>query len=282
LRRRRIANRNAPDQPPIQSRDASDQPRALRYLQAAVLALLPAILLGGCNGSSRERWEKMNRSPQQWAEIALEAELPDQRREAIDAIVRGRAGDADWAVKLYDTVARTDTDAMVRVAALRGLRRSSGSRTAPLLAKLLQQHPPPDIRPASAPVRREAAAMLRDLCLAGQMVDAERGAAVAALMFRAEADPDRNVRILSLEALGGCRDLRVLNVLITAVGENDFTVQSVAERSLTRLTGVRHDGDADAWRQWLTSVDDPFTEADIAASARGSRWSRVAAREPAP
>ncbi len=186
--------------------------------------------------------------------MALESPLPDDRRRAVDAIAASREGRSEWAAAAFDSIARTDVDATVRVAALRALRRSAGAATVPLTVKLLQPAPTPDdVRPAPGIVRWEAALLLRDLARRGDVAPDMHEAALTALLHRAVLDEDRNVRIAALEGLGSFRDGRSLRALVAAMQDRDFAVQSAAEHSLAALTGERRGCDADEWAAWLAA-----------------------------
>ncbi len=233
-------------------------------------ALLVSAIIGGCDEPSGHRWEKMRRPPEHWLDVALEAENADERRRAVDALADSRAGTSDWAVRAFETIARTDGDAMVRTAALRGLRRSAGPQTVPLLVKLLRQgDAPPDVRAAPAPVRWEATRLLCELCASGCVTSEQADAVVELLLHRATLDTDRNVRLCAIRALASFRQRRVVATLIGVLRERDFALQSAAEHSLGVLTGRTHDFDADAWSDWLNASGDPFAGSLPPAAAVG-------------
>lgn len=216
------------------------------------IVLVLAGCISGCDGA-KTRWQESRRSPQQWLDVALESRQADERRKAVDALASGRAATEEWAVKAFDSIARTDVDSMVRVAALRGLRRSMSAATVPTLVKLLTPGTPPaDARPAPGPVRWEAMQLLRDIGRDGN-VPADRQSAVAeVLVQRAERDPDRNVRIAAVEAMGDYRETRVTQALLAALKDRDFAMQSAAEGSLRRITGESHAYDAEEWSTALS------------------------------
>jgi len=227
-------------------------------LAIALLGLVALSLFAGCDDSKR-RWQESRRSARQWLDVALESDQPDERRRAVEALTDKPEATSDWAILAFDSIARTDVDPTVRVAALRGLRKSAGPRTVPTLVKLLKPgDPPPDVHIAPAVVRWEAALLLRDMARGGQVDASQNNEVIDVLLVRADSDEDRNVRIAALEALGSFRDQRVLAGLILALKERDFAIQSAAETSLRDLTGQSHNYDSDEWAKWLAGTSDPF------------------------
>jgi HEAT repeat protein len=247
-------------------------------LLLAGLAAFSLVTPFGCS-ETRRKWDESRRTPRQWLDIALESQSADERRTAVEHIARSREATSAWAVAAFDSIARTDIDATVRVAALRGLRPGAGPQTVPLLLKLLAGgEPSADVRAAPAIVRWEAAALLRDLGRRGAVDAGQQAEAVDVLIARADHDEDRNVRITALEALGSFREPKVLTALVAALRERDFAIQSAAEQSLTRLTGVSHNYDADEWSAWLSKTPDPFANAPPDGPEPGGKrewWSRM-------
>jgi len=244
-------------------------PRHTRCLERGLLlVLVVAAFCTGCD-SARRQWEEARRSPNEWLDVALESPLPDDRRRAVNAIAASREGRSDWAVQAFDSIARTDIDATVRVAALRALRRSAGAATVPLTVKLLQPGPPAeDVRAAPGIVRWEAALLLRDLARRSDVEPGMHESALTALLHRAVLDEDRNVRIAALEALGSFRDDRSLRALVAAMQDRDFAIQSAAEHSLVALTGERRGCDPDEWAAWLAAHPNALAAQPPAVSPR--------------
>lgn len=224
-------------------------------------------------------WQERRRTPEQWMDAALHAERADERRKAVDVLSRGRHAADDWVAQGFSTIARTDSDPMVRVSALRGLRASGGPAAVSTALKLLQRTPPPDVVPPPAPVRWQAMQLLRDLCHDQRIGDSERDGVVATLIDRTDLDADRNVRLAAIEALAVFRERRVLIALIDVLRERDFALQAAAEQSLAELTGQHFEYDADAWSAWLNRTTDLFTSEEPPAAQRvpGSSewWSRL-------
>lgn len=235
----------------------------------------------GCDDSKR-RWQESRRTARQWLDVALESDQPDERRRAVEALTDKPEATSDWAVMAFDSIARTDVDPTVRVAALRGLQKSAGPKTVPTLVKLLKTgDPAPDVHLAPAVVRWEAALLLRDISRSGKLEAGQNEEVIAVLLPRADSDDDRNVRIAAIEALGSFKDQRVLAGLIVALKERDFAIQAAAENSLRDLTGQSHNYDSDEWAKWLSATSDPFAAAPAAPAPQSkhkSWWGGVASQ----
>ena len=93
---------------------------------------------------------------------ALDSEIADDRRTGVLGLAESRDGHSEWAVKVYDTIARTDTDAMVRCAALKSLALSPSADRVPTALKILnsQRKQYEDVRRAPARVRWSASRLL--------------------------------------------------------------------------------------------------------------------------
>ncbi len=248
--------------------------RLLDSLAAVLLTLTAISLVTGCDDSKR-RWQESRRTARQWLDVALESDQADERRRAVEALTAKPEATTDWAIMAFDSIARTDVDPTVRVAALRGLGKSAGPKTVPTLVKLLKTgDPPPDVHLAPAVVRWEAALLLRDISRAGKLDPGQNEEIITVLLARADNDDDRNVRIAAIEALGSFRDQRVLAGLILALKERDFAIQSASENSLRALTGQSHSYDSDEWAKWLAGTSDPFAAAPVAPAppAKHKSW----------
>lgn len=209
--------------------------------------------------------------------MALEAENADERRKGVIGLAESRDANADWAVQVYDTIARTDVNTAVRCAALRAMTPGAGESQIATALKIMESREKKheDVRPAAGQVRAEAAKLI--------LTALERGTAptqpeivLNPLMSAAAKDPDRNVRLTALDALGYCRDAAVFPVLVDVLEEEDFALRHAAELSLVALTGHTHDHSAPAWRDWLSSTANPFelagrTPPELQASQESSR-----------
>lgn len=209
--------------------------------------------------------------------MALESPNADERRRGVVGLAEGSDGKRDWAVKVYDTLARTDPDAMVRCAALRALVPCDESPRVDTCIKLLRSAKEQfeGVREAPATVRWRAALLLGHAVRSGTFTDEERGRIVETLIDRGATEPDQNARLAMIETLGYFPERRVIESLIGTLESDNFTLQHAAEMSLAMLTGVTHNHDPDAWTAWYKSAADPFEKAGTmppaALSKRGAK-----------
>jgi hypothetical protein len=229
--------------------------------RAAAVAIFCALVVGavaGCNKSPRD-WFK-RKTTQDYVDMALESPNADERRAGVNGLAASADANTDWAVKVFDTIARTDSNSAVRCAAVRALRCSAGPDRVPTLLKLLRSgaEPVADVRAAPGPLRWEAAKLLAEIA-GGHSYDAtQREEIVRVMLDRASAERDRNTRLTLIDALAYFPDRVVLERLIDLLREDDFAVQRSAESALIALTGVTHRHSPDAWHTWLSAADDPF------------------------
>jgi len=224
--------------------------------------LLAAMILNvGCSSSRHSAWFKKPKTSQDWLDMALEAQTPDERREGVIGLSQSRDGTSDWAMKVYDTVARTDTDPMVRCAAIRAMAAWAGSPQVATALKLLRSPSvaAPDVRPAPGPVRWEAAKLLLGVAREGGYEESQREEIVKTLLDRVAKDQDRLVRLTIIDTLAFFPQNPIPAALVDVMEtEDDFALQHAAEKSLVVLTGTTHHHDAEAWRKWLAETPDPF------------------------
>ena len=221
------------------------------------------IIGSGCSKNTSGHWFEKPRTSKEWLDIALEAAAPDERRRGVVGLSRSADGRTDWAMRVYDTVARTDKDAMVRTAAVGAMWPGANAEQVPTLLKIMQadtQHFD-DVKPAAAPLRWAAAKVLLAVVNASRYQEAQRPQIVKVLLDRLSKDPDRNVKLTMIETLSYFAEQPIPLALADVMQENDFAIQSAAERSLIALTGVTHHHDAAAWKKWLASTTDPFEKA---------------------
>jgi len=212
--------------------------------------LLIAALLVGCSSHRSGGWTGGRRTSQDFVNMALEAQCADDRREGVSSLARTRDASTDWAVKVFETVARTDTDALVRCAAVRALERAAGPDRVPLLLSILDGSAGTGDKTRMGPVRWEAAKLLLVILRDGLYDETQRPAIIRVLLDRAARDPDRNVRLAALDSLGHLPDRQVFFTLVDLLETEDFAIKRAAEESLIALTGTTHDHDPAAWRRW--------------------------------
>ncbi|MCB9858306.1 MAG: HEAT repeat domain-containing protein [Phycisphaerales bacterium] len=195
--------------------------------------------------------------------MALESPQPNERRRGVVGLSESRDATSDWALKVYDTVARSDVDASVRSAALRAMERIADPQSQATATAVLQskRKSSDGIIPAPASVRWGAARVLHAIAAKSGTQADSNATLVAALVDAVRSETDQRVRLTVIDTLGFYRDRSVPPVLVDALEEEDFAVRRAAETSLVALTGVTHNYDAKAWRAWLAKTSDPFASA---------------------
>ncbi len=231
----------------------------------AVAVLVLATGLGACSSPKPGSWFERRKSSRDWVDMALDARNPDDRRRGIIGLAKGRDATTSWAIKVFDVVARTDTDAMVRCAAVRAMLTSAEAGRVPTLLELLNsaRRPVQGCRPAPGRVRWEAAKALRVIAEAGAHDASQREVIIETLLDALSQDEERNVKLTAINTLGQFAHRPVPIALINAMEADDFSIKSAAERALITLTGTTHDHDPAAWRLWLASTEDPFANAGM-------------------
>jgi hypothetical protein len=252
----------------------------LPRLSPLVLFVAATAFCVGCSSSRHGAWFKKPKTSQDWLDMALEAKTADERREGVIGLSQTRDGTSDWAMMVYDTVARTDTDPMVRCAAIRAMAAWAGSPQVTTALKLLHGSvtAAPDVRPAPGPVRWEAAKMLLAVAREGGYEESQREEIVKTLLDRIVRDQDRLVRLTAIDTLAFFPQNPVPAALVDVIEtEEDFALQHAAEKSLIVLTGTTHHHDATAWRKWLADTPNPFEHngempAELATQDKRSPW----------
>lgn len=235
--------------------------------RALILLLVVGVTASAvsCNSSKRKSdWRPdVMRSSDEWMTMALESTHPNERRRGVVGLAESRDGASDWALKVFDTVARSDTDPSVRCAALRAMEQVAEPQSQATAVALLQSGTKrvEDVIPAPAAVRWGAARVLYAVAIKRGDAAAESTAVVATLIEASHRDPDHRVRVTVLDTLGFYRERSVPPALVDALDDEDFAIRRAAESSLVALTGVTHRYDADAWRAWLAKTADPFANA---------------------
>ena len=235
----------------------------------------------GCSNTQGRSWFAAMRpkTSKDWLDMALDSEHPDDRRRGVVGLAKTSEGTLPWAVKVYDTIARTDADAMVRRAALRALLKVPNEDRVSTVLKLLNSVDVryDDVRKASAPVRWGAAKLLLAVVHNYAFREDQHTEIVDVLVARSGMEQDYNVRMTLIDTLAYFPERPVLDALIKALDHDNFAVQHAAEMSLVAVTGVTHRHDPDQWRRWLSQVDDPFAHAgetpqELQAHRSKSRW----------
>ena len=246
-----------------------------------IISAVLMLALSGCSGG--RRWDgfkfKRSNASEDYLDMALESKRADDRRKGVNGLAEGPDATTDWAIKVFETVARTDTDAMVRRAALRALLRSANGDRVPLTLKLLKSNDVEyeDVRPAPAPVRWSAARLLLAVAYDFTFREDQEAEIVTTVLEQLPKENAQNVRLTLIEVLGYFQQRPVLDALIAEMENEDFAIQHAAEMSLVSLTGVTHHHYPSAWREWLAKTDDPFARAgetpdELQATRKKPRW----------
>lgn len=213
-------------------------------------AVMIAAVLSGCDPAVQRRIEQSGNpfvalQPPTPSEVALMATNPfdsNQRLRGITMLSSASFGGADAYLRLYRSALGAppapapDEDPGVRAAAALALARHGGPEDAVFIIPLLDE---PDAR-----VRVAGARALQRL---------HNPIAVDALLkrlfMRDESDPD--VRAEVATALGQYAQVRVLQSLIGALGDDQLVVTRAANTSLRTLTGQTFADDQRTWISWL-------------------------------
>jgi hypothetical protein len=212
---------------------------------------LLTLLATGCEGPQPKvdvkEWMKDLVFPPSTAEqvIAVQSPLADTRREALlDIVEDKKARRVESVVKLYCLVARTDTDPMVRSAAVRGLAVLEGEPVVPTLCNVLETD-------QDTYVRADAAAAL------GEHEDT---AAMEGLIDALASDSTTDVRVSAAESLRRFQDKRAAAALAEALAYDDLAVAHNAWLGLRYMTGQDLPRETEAWDQYLASAEAPFAD----------------------
>jgi len=230
------------------------------YRVALVVLTLAGLVAAGCSDHQKRRWRY--RPAERNFRTALEAEHPDERRDAVARIGESGYADREDAFHVLDAVARTDPVIQIRCIAIRAFARYDDARPVGTLLTVLQaKNPSEHALPPNDDLRWETASVLAALARKGVMNETQRDLVRPILVKLLETDPSRNVRIVAAKALAEFKDPQVLLPLIRSLRNEDFAIADRAERSLIALTGVTHYYDADAWETWVAQAEDPFANA---------------------
>jgi len=214
------------------------------------IVLLLAVVLGvsaaGCQGHSvsmTDLIEKITGPSTADQVVAVESTSADQRREALEEIVKDKnARQVESVTKLYCLVARTDPNPMVRATAVRGLASLEGDGVIPTLCDVIETDKDPY-------VRTDAAHAL------GSHDDA---AAIEALIGALQDDADTDVAVAAADSLRNLQSTRATAALAEAVEDRNLAVAYTAWESLRYMTGQDLPRQREPWTAFLASAEDPF------------------------
>jgi HEAT repeat protein len=212
--------------------------------QAVLVAITTGLLAGGCGGAKNaDDWIKTQFTPPttEGSAMRLKSERPDERREALHVVAADRSARAiPTMVQVFCLEARSDTDPMVRSAAVQGLRFMEGPEVVPSLVLVAAKD-------GSPYVRADAVAAL------GLKVEG-----AAALMQVLQADRAADVRVAAAEALRNFKDKAAAQALVAAMADSSLAVALKAWESLRYMTGHDLPREAKPWEEFLADAADPF------------------------
>jgi hypothetical protein len=222
-------------------------PRSAR----SILLLLPTLLLL-CTGCEPIRTTRPGAqsifaliqppSDAEAKKLATNPYDPNERFRGTSLLVASPTGSQPEFIEIFLHNAE-DTDPGVRAVALRGIgAHGSPQHVAIVLARITDE----DIS-----VRAEACRALQRL---------HNPAAIPALAERINPDKELEPRVRreAAIALGQYQDVRALDALTLAVGDEDLGVSEAAHRALRGLTGQDLGTNPKRWREWVATAADPF------------------------
>ncbi len=225
----------------VKIRDASLSCFVFMFAAASLL-----FFVAGCKGDAdRESFslDKMIKdmygpSGKELAEMAVDPNDPDRRREGISKLSSKSWGRKDPYLSVYSMILRRDKDASVRSAAARALGLAEDTKYIPDLAAALTDE--------SEAVRWDAAVAL------GQMPGEE---SVAPLKDAAVGDTSADVRMAAVKALGKYRRRDVLVTLTKCLDDPSFGVRFEAHEAMVTITGVDRGYEVSDWEQFVANFD---------------------------
>jgi len=193
-----------------------------------------------------------NRPPEEQAAAMFNVTSPDERRDAIAYLQTKAWGHQPPYMRAYELLV-TDPHPMVRAQAMRALGTSYQAPAGDYLARGLKDE---DVQ-----VRRDAACAL---------ITTWNDSAIEPLIIHSrpphdpdanppDGEPDDQVRIFAVRALGHFHTQEVCDALIAALSDHDAAVTQFAQRSLVSASGQNFSYDTRAWRDWYKRTYTPAT-----------------------
>lgn len=220
----------------------------MRPLCTACILSLTACLVIGCEtGGGRDGLGQFMENlfpppPGQVARDAFNVYDPDLRRRSVNTLAGAPWGGEGPYLRVYRLLI-DDPDPTVRAACLRALGRHGDPSDVETIALYLNDE--------TSFVRWEAAMALERL---------HHPDAVDPLIQTLRNDEDADVRLAAARALGQYPDQRVLETLVGALHDSDYSVVRQTVRSLRLLTGQDFGDSSSAWLAWLDENHDAFAQ----------------------
>ncbi len=245
--------------------------------------LLAAISVGGCGGADRAARKRVWSRAQALTilQTALRAELPDDRRRAVERISRSAYIGLPETMRTMDVVVRTDSSQLVRAASARCLAKSLDQGAFEPLTRVLEPSDGAQVAPAGPHLLATTLEALTTLRAAEvPCPDAPRLVSAVSGLLIGYLD-DNQVRIDAARLLGYLPARESVEALIEALRPDDFAVAYEAQHALQQLTGEVLGVDQRAWREWLATTQDPLERTPNAHEAPVERgwWGRMFSSE---
>jgi hypothetical protein len=198
------------------------------------------LLSTGCS-ALRSVSERITGEPAKKATL-FQSPRPDDRREAILFFADHDYGREEKYTRLYQQIARQDTDPLVRAVAIRALNRSRDKTATPVFIAGLTD--------AAPIVRLESAKALNRV---------PDDAAVEPLLKVVNSETEnRDIRLAAAEALQHYRTLNVARQLVPLLNQKDFSIAWQARKSLQAMTGQDMAYNQGAWLKYITGPEKPL------------------------
>ena len=191
----------------------------------------------------KQAWNVLlGKTPIKEVKMMENQDSPDQRRQGIYKLVSKEFGQHEPYTRRYRQIAQTDTDPLVRAAAIRALNESRDRQAVPIFIAGLADPSPY--------VRLQAAKALSNV--------PDPTAADPLSRTLGNTAEQKDVRIAAAEALRNYRQIGVARVLAATLSGRDFSVAWQSRWSLRILTGADYKYDEHAWLAYLTGPTKPL------------------------
>lgn len=221
--------------------------RRIQFLYLPILAAMLVSLVSGCTGDAKDResfslnkmMKKMSGpSGKELAEMAVDPDDPDRRREGISKLSSKSWGRKDEYLTIYAIILRRDKDASVRSAAARALGLAGDVKYMPDLVAALTD---------------EADCVRWDAAVAIGQIPGEEG--VSPLKDAALNDTSADVRMAAVKALSEYRRRDVLVTLTRCLDDPSFGVRHEAHGAMVAITGVDRGYEVADWEKFVANFD---------------------------